>query len=47
MEYNTKYSKKFKLECVIKYLNGEYEVGSIIEVKLTEAYMQGMKAIKF
>ena len=24
MEYNTKYSKEFKLYCVLKYLNGEY-----------------------
>ena len=24
MEYNTKYSKEFKLDCVLKYLNGEY-----------------------
>jgi transposase-like protein len=24
MEYNTKYSKEFKLNCVLRYLNGEY-----------------------
>ena len=24
MEYNTKYSKEFKLDCVLKYLIGEY-----------------------
>lgn len=41
-EFSVGYTENY----IYTYLKGEYEVGSIVDVKLTEKYGQGMKALE-